>query len=117
MAFRIPQYLRNGVEAFAEKKAMTMSDALRFIIEDYLKENQKENDILKEIKSLKDVFNQTANGAASGRGAELNAAIVEDLDWLKKNAQLLKSVLVIIGSSNPRSKAMLMEAFPSFFKE
>lgn len=114
LTFRVPLYLYNRIVAFAEPKAMGMSEALRFIIEDYLKEVSESTSLIKLIRNL----DKKIEGlAASSARDTITRDVIEELHQLRLDSEQIKRALVILGGASARTKAPLRKLFPEHSQE
>lgn len=114
LTFRVPLYLYNQIVAFAEPKAMGMSEALRFIIENYLKEAEESTNLVKLIRNLDKKIDRLAATFASDT---ITDDIIEELHQLRVDSENMKRALVILGGASARTKAPMRKLFPEHGKE
>ena len=106
LSFRLPEYLYQGLKDFAEPKGMVLSESVRFIISEYLKNNQDSENILDKLKDIEEKIGSLPPGVASDSTEESKSdEIMFDLDKIKK-------ALVVLGSESSRTKAPLINLFP-----
>lgn len=104
LSFRLPEYLYYGIRDLGESKGMGLSDSLRFIIGEYLKNIKDSDNILEKLKDIEAKIGSLPPGVASDSTTE-NSEIRFDLDRIKK-------ALVILGSESSRTKVPLINLFP-----
>ena len=109
LTFRVPLYLYNQIVAFAEPKAMGLSEALRFIIENYLKEVGESTNVIKLIRTLDKKIDRLA---AFSSDETKTRDIIEELHQLRVDSENIKRALVILGGASARTKAPLRKLFP-----
>jgi translation initiation factor 2B subunit (eIF-2B alpha/beta/delta family) len=114
LTFRVPLYLYNQILAFAEPKAMGLSEALRFIIENYLKEVEESKSLVNLIRNLDQKIDRLA---ASSESDMLARDLIGELHQLTVDSEKIKRALVILGGASPRTKAPLRELFPEHGQE
>ncbi|OEU50560.1 MAG: hypothetical protein BA871_11670 [Desulfuromonadales bacterium C00003096] len=108
LSFRLPEYLYQGLKDFAEPKGMVLSESVRFVISEYLKNKQDSDNILKKLKDIEEKISSLPPGVASD-STEENSEINFDLARIKK-------ALVILGSESSRTKIPLINLFPELNK-
>ncbi len=104
LSFRLPEYLYQGLKDFAEPKGMVLSESVRFVISEYLKNKQDSDNILKKLKDIEEKIGSLPPGVASDSTKE-NGISNSDLARIKK-------ALVVLGSESSRTKTPLINLFP-----
>jgi len=116
VSIRVPIYLYKKVETFAESKAMKVSEAIRFILDNHTKEIEESRNVTRLIKNLEAKLAAFADHQRSGN----DHGIAAELDRLKKQIQAdhktIKSILMVLGTSDPLAVGKLKELFPHYFK-
>ena len=104
ISFRLPEYLYYGIRDLGESRGMGLSDSLRFIMGEYLKNIKDSDNILKKLKDIGKKIDSLPSGVTSD-STEENSKINSDLERIKK-------ALVILGSNSPRTKIPIVNLFP-----
>ena len=110
LSFRLPEYLYQGLKDFAEPKGMVLSESVRFVISEYLKNKQDSDNILDKLKDIEKKISSLPPGGGSDSTEESKGSEIRfDLDRIKK-------ALVILGSESSRTKIPLINLFPELNK-
>lgn len=106
VSFRLPEYLYQELRYFAEPKCMALSESVRFIISEYLKNKQDSDNVIFRIKTLEKKIDALKSNSSSDSNEEVkDSKILFDLDQIKR-------ALVILGSNSSRTKVPLINLFP-----
>ncbi len=105
VSFRLPEYLYQRLKDFAEPKGMALSESVRLIINEYLKNKHDSDNVLKKLNGIEkkiSIFSSVGSDSTEeSRGSEIR------LDLAK-----IKKALVILGSDSSRTKIPLKNLFP-----
>lgn len=106
VSFRLPEYLYYGIKDFGEPKGMALSESVRFIVSEYLKNKQDSDNVIFGIKTLEKKIDALKSNSSSDLDKEVkDSKIISDLARIKK-------ALVILGSDSSRTKIPLINLFP-----
>ena len=94
LTFRLPEYLYQELKSFAEPKAMSLSESVRFMVSEYLKNKYDSDNILKKLNAIEEKIGSLENSERD-----------YDFDRIKK-------ALVILGSDSSRTKLPITNLFP-----
>ena len=116
VSIRMPIYLYKKVEALAESRAMKVSEAIRFILDNHTKEIEESRNVTRLIKNLETKL----DALAAYQKTDTDIEIADGLDQLKKQIEAdhktIKSILMVLGTSDPLTVGKLKELFPQYFK-
>ena len=116
VSIRMPINLYKKVEALAESRAMKVSEANRFIMDNHTKEVEESRNVTRLIKNLETKLDDLADHQKNDHDRE----VAGEFDQLKKQIEAdhktIKSILMVLGTSDPLTVGKLKELFPHYFK-
>jgi len=109
VSFRLPGYLYYGIKDFGEPKGMALSESVRFIVSEYLKNKHDSDNIIFRMKNIEKKIDALKLNSSDANEEIKGSEIMLDLDKIKK-------ALVILGSDSPRTKIPITNLFPECLK-
>lgn len=111
-SIRLSAWHLSIVENISERFGMSFTDCIRHLVDQYQQEQADNGNLQKSLQAIERKIealqSQTPDTDTSENVAPLNTwEILEDLQQIKTDMGLIKQVLIVIGQSDPRTKATL----------
>ena len=111
ISLRIPNYLKQRVDEFAESRGMLFSEAVRFILSEYTMQTGTTAEVAQLLKRL--TKNIESIDTAAGKNGVMEA-VLEEFERIRNDSNRIKQALILIGQGNPRTKIPIEELFPEY---
>ena len=118
VSVRMQNYLYKRVEDFAEAKAVNVSEAIRFILENYTQELEETQNVKRLIKGLETkIDNLVGFSNDINQGENFTDAIEQLGARMENELNVIRTILLILGTVEPLAKGKLKQLFPHYFKQ